>query len=106
MALIFRSLWTVEAKVVTQTVTFRQGGTERRGFLACDDGLTGKRPGVRVAREWWGLNGFARERAVKLAGPGYVAQAAEMYSGGATTTRDREKAGKLAGAFRGNPYRM
>ena len=73
-----------------------------RGFLAYDDGLKGKRPGVLVVHEWWGLNDFARERAVKLAGLGYVALAADMYGGGATT-RDREEAGKLAGALLGNP---
>jgi len=33
-----------------------------------------------------------------------VALAVDMYGGGATT-RDREEAGKLAGALRGNPYR-
>jgi dienelactone hydrolase len=102
VALILFSLTAVEAKVVTQTVTYRQDGTVMRGFLACDDGLTGKRPGVLVVHEWWGLNDFARERAVKLAGLGYVALAADMYGGGATT-RDREEAGKLAGALRGNP---
>ena len=73
-----------------------------RGFLAYDDGLKGKRPGVLVVHEWWGLNDFARERAVKLAGLGYVALAADMYGGGATT-RDREEAGKLAGALLRNP---
>jgi len=104
VALIFLSLWAVEAKVVTQTVTFRQDGTVMRGFMAYDDGLKGKRPGVLVVHEWWGLNDFARERPVKLPGPGYVTLAADVYSGSATT-RDREKAGNLAGALRGNPCR-
>ena len=70
VGLIVLSFTAVEAKVVTQTVTFRQDGTVMRGFLAYDDGLTGKRPGVLVVDEWWGLNDFARERAVKLAGLG------------------------------------
>jgi dienelactone hydrolase len=73
-----------------------------RGFLAYDDSLKSKRPGVLVVHEWWGLNDFARERALKLAGLGYVALAADMYGGGATT-RDREEAGKLAGALLKNP---
>ena len=102
VALIFLSLTAVEAKVVTQTVEYRQDGTVMRGFLAYDDGLKGKRPGVLVVHEWWGLNDFARERAVKLAGLGYVALAADMYGGGATT-RDREEAGKLAGALLRQP---
>jgi len=39
VALIFLSLWAVEAKVITQTVTFRQDGTEMQGFQAYDGGL-------------------------------------------------------------------
>lgn len=102
MAFILLSLTAAEAKIVTQTVEYTQDGTVMRGFLAYDDGLKGKRPGVLVVHEWWGLNDFARERARKLAGLGYVALAADIYGGGATT-RDREEAGKLAGALRGNP---
>ncbi|MBU4231240.1 MAG: dienelactone hydrolase family protein [Desulfobacterales bacterium] len=102
LALVCLGLTAVEAKIVTQVVTYRQDRTVMRGFLAYDDGLKAKRPGVLVVHEWWGLNGFARERAVKLAGLGYVALAADMYGDGATT-RDREEAGKLAGALRGNP---
>jgi dienelactone hydrolase len=105
VAFILLALTAAEAKIVTQTVTFRQDGTVMRGFLACDDGLQGKRPGVLVVHEWWGLNDFARERALKLAGLGYVALAADMYGGGATT-RNREEAGKLAGALLGNPDRL
>jgi len=57
---------------------------------------------VLVVHEWWGLNDFARERALKLAGLGYVALAADMYGGG-DTARDREEAGKLAGALQNRP---
>ena len=102
LTLVCLFLAQVEAKVVTQTVEYGQDGTVMRGFLAYDDAIAGKRPGVLVVHEWWGLNDFARERAVKLAGLGYVALAADMYGGGATT-RNREEAGKLAGALLGNP---
>jgi dienelactone hydrolase len=102
LALLCLCLTAVEAKIVTQTIEYRQDGTVMRGFLAYDDGLKGKRPGVLVVHEWWGLNDFARERAVKLAGLGYVALAADMYGGGATTS-DRGEAGKLAGALLKNP---
>ncbi len=102
MALVFLSLTEVSAKIVTRTVEYGQDGTVMRGFLAYDDAFTGKRPGVLVVHEWWGLNDFARDRALKLAGLGYVALAADMYGGGATT-RDRDEAGKLAGALLGNP---
>jgi dienelactone hydrolase len=102
LVLVCLSLTEAEARIVTQTVTYQQDGTVMRGFLAYDDGLKGKRPGVLVVHEWWGLNDFARERAAKLAGLGYVALAADMYGGGAAT-RDREEAGKLAGALLSKP---
>jgi dienelactone hydrolase len=90
------------AKMVTKTLEYKQNGTVMRGFLAYDDALTGKRPGVLVVHEWWGLNDFAKDIAKKLADLGYVALAADMYGGGRTTT-DRDEAAKLAGALRGNP---
>ncbi|OGR24772.1 MAG: hypothetical protein A2139_05185 [Desulfobacca sp. RBG_16_60_12] len=102
LALVCLSLTEVSAKIVTRTVEYGQDGTVMRGFLAYDDAVTGKCPGVLVVHEWWGLNDFARERALKLAGLGYVALAADMYGGGATT-RDRDEAGKLAKALLGNP---
>jgi dienelactone hydrolase len=102
LALVCLCLAQVEAKVVTRTVEYGQDGTVMRGFLAYDDAFTGKRPGVLVVHEWWGLNDFARERALKLAGLGYVALAADMYGGGAST-RDRDEAGKLAKGLLSNP---
>jgi dienelactone hydrolase len=91
----------VKAKLVTKTVEYKQDGTVMRGFLAYDGALTGKRPGVLVVHEWWGLNDFAKQKAEKLAGLGYVALAADMYGNGHTTT-DRAEAAKLA-ALRENP---
>ena len=91
----------VQAKLVTKTVEYQQDGTVMRGFLAYDDAAPGKRPGVLVVHEWWGLNDFARQITEKLAGLGYVALAADMYGNGLTTT-DRTEAAKLA-ALRENP---
>lgn len=102
LALVCLSLTEVDAKLVTKTVEYRQDGTVMQGFLAYDDGFKGKRPGVLVVHEWWGLNDFAKQIAEKLAGLGYVALAADMYGGGVTTSNP-EEAGKLAGALRGNP---
>ncbi len=92
----------VQAKLVTKTVEYTQDGTVMQGFMAFDDAAPGKRPGVLVVHEWWGLNDFAKEIAEKLAGLGYVALAADIYGNG-RIANDREEAGKLAGALRGNP---
>jgi dienelactone hydrolase len=102
MALVLTSLTEVNARLVTQTVEYRQNGTVMQGFLAYDDAFPAPRPGVLVVHEWWGLNDFAQAKAKELAGLGYVALAADMYGNGRTTT-DREEAAQLAGALRGNP---
>jgi dienelactone hydrolase len=94
-----------QAKMVTKTVEYQQNGIFCKGYLAYDDAFTGKRPGVLVVHEWWGLNDFARKRAEELAGLGYVALAADMYGRGRTTA-DREEAAKLAGALRDQPSLM
>jgi dienelactone hydrolase len=70
------------AKVQTKEIEYRQGETPLKGFLAYDDAVEGKRPGVLVIHEWWGLNQFARDQAVRLAQAGYVAFAADMYGSG------------------------
>jgi len=63
------------------------------------DSISGKRPGVLVAPEWWGLNDYAKSRARQLAGLGYVALAMDPYGAG-KATQDPREAGKLAGALR------
>ena len=60
------------------------------GYAAYDDSIEGKRPGVLVFHEWWGLNDYARKRADELAELGYVALAVDMYGDGKTTTHPNE----------------
>ena len=95
---------TGHASLVTRDVDYDQGGVKLRGFLAYDDAKVkeAKLPGVLVVHEWWGLNDYAKSRAVKLAGLGYVAFALDMYGAGVVAT-DPAKAGELAGQFRGKP---
>lgn len=89
------------AEVVTKNVTYNDGGTELRGFFAWDDAVRGKRPGVLLVHEWWGLNDYARSRAKKLAKLGYVAFALDMYGKGKVTEHPQE-AGQWAGMIRTN----
>lgn len=74
----------VQAAVQTKTVTYKHGDLECRGYLAWDDSVEGARPGVLVVHEWWGLDEYARQRAVQLAKLGYIAFAADMYGEGKT----------------------
>jgi dienelactone hydrolase len=48
------------------------------GYLADDDAISVKRPGVLVVHEWWDLNDYVRSRVDKLARLGYVAFALDM----------------------------
>lgn len=83
------------AEVKTREITYKDGTTECRGYLAWDDAKTGPRPGVLVVHEWWGLNDYARERAHMLAQAGYIAFACDMYGEGKQAAHPKE-AGEMA----------
>jgi len=102
-ALLGASLAT--AKVVTQPVAYEHAGVKLEGYLVYDDAkVSAAKPaaGVLVVPEWWGLNDYAKGRAVMLAELGYVAFATDMYGAGVVTT-DAKKAGELAGQLYGKP---
>ncbi|MFN0062598.1 MAG: dienelactone hydrolase family protein [Myxococcaceae bacterium] len=82
-------------------VEYQHGGLALEGFLAApDDG--GKRPGVLVLHEWWGINDHVRHVAEQLAGWGYVALAADLY-GKDVRAKTGDEAAKLSGALRKSP---
>lgn len=89
------------AALKSRTVDYVYGGKTFQGYLAWDDAVSGKRPGVLVVHEWWGLNDYVRSRADQLAKAGYVAFAADMYGGGRVAAHPDE-AGKMAGEVRAN----
>lgn len=72
----------LQAKVQTEEITYELDGTEFTGYLAWDDAIRGKRPGILVVHEWWGHNEFARKEAEALAKAGYTAFALDMYGEG------------------------
>ncbi len=90
-----------QAEIQTKSITYHDGDVECHGYLAWDDAVEGKRPGVLVVHEWWGLNDYARERTEQLAELGYLAFAADIYGEGKTTTHPAD-AGKMAGEVRAN----
>ena len=71
-----------QAAVKTKEIEYKQGNTPLQGFMAWDDSAKGKRPGVLVIHEWWGLNEHARQQAIRLAKAGYVGFALDMYGKG------------------------
>jgi len=84
-----------EPRIVGKRVDYIAQGAAMKGYLAYDESITGKRPGVLVVPEWWGLNDYARMRARMLAELGYTALSVDMYGDGKVVTTP-EDAGKLS----------
>lgn len=77
---------TSQAEIQTRELHYRAAdGTPLVGYYAYDDAIAGKRPGILVVHEWWGLNDYAKRRARELAGLGYSALAIDMYGEGKHT---------------------
>jgi dienelactone hydrolase len=74
------------AEIRSESVTYYDGGDELTGHFYWDDSISGKRPGVMVVHEWWGLNEYVKWRAGQLAEMGYIAFAADMYGSEKSTT--------------------
>jgi dienelactone hydrolase len=99
--LLFAIVPLAHAAVVGEEVSYQSGDTRMQGYLAWDDAITGKRPGIIVVHEWWGNNDYTRKRANMLAGLGYTALAVDMYGEGKTASHP-DDAGKFAAAVRSN----
>lgn len=84
-----------------EQVEYRTEESPLRGYLVFDDQFTGKRPGILVVHEWWGLNDYARRRARMLAELGYTALAVDMYGEGRVAEHPQDAA-RFSGALRQN----
>lgn len=91
----------VTAALVGKPVEYQAGGVTFKGYLAYDDALAGKRPGVLVVHEWWGHNAYARKRAEMLAAQGYTALAVDMYGNGKQASHP-EDAARFSGEVKKN----
>jgi len=90
-----------EPQVLGTTVEYNAQGVVMKGYLAYDENVTGRRPGVLVVHEWWGLNDYARKRARMLAELGYTALAVDMYGDGKVAMHP-DDATKFSSALMGN----
>ncbi len=77
-------------------------GKNYLGFAYYDENIKGKRPGIIVVPEWWGLNDYPKSRAKQLAGLGYIALAIDMYGDG-KLGNDPQAAMALASAYYKDP---
>jgi len=89
------------AAIQTQEVQYKSGDIVLTGYLAYDDSIEGKRPGILVVHEWWGHNEYVRNRARMLARLGYTALALDMYGDGKSAEHP-DDAGKFAGEVMSN----
>lgn len=90
------------ATLKEEDVTYSADSTTMKGFVVYSDSTQGKRPGILVVHEWWGMNDYSKSRARQLAALGYVAMAVDMYGNG-QVAETPDGAMKLAKPFYMNP---
>lgn len=90
-----------QAAVQTREIPYQDAdGNRLVGYYAYDDAVTGKRPGIVVVHEWWGLNDYAKRRARDLAALGYNALAIDMYGDGKHTEDLQDAQAFMAAALK------
>ncbi len=97
--LLMTTVLTLHATIHTETVEYKQGDTTLEGYLAYDDSITGKRPGVLIVHQWLGLTDYEKQRAEQLAQLGYVAFCADIY-GKDNHPKNVQEAGAEAGKYK------
>ena len=80
-----------QAKIVTKTVLYHDGGQVLEGYMAYDD-AKGKRPCVLIFHDWDGLGDYEKMRAQMIAKLGYTALAADVYGRGIRPKNQQESA--------------
>lgn len=93
------ALQTAFAAIKTETIEYKEGDTTLQGFLAYDDSIVSKRPGILIVHQWKGLGEYEKKRAEMLAKLGYVAFAADIYGKGVRPATMQE-AGAMAGKYK------
>lgn len=96
---LFLAGFLAQAGIHTETIEYKQGDTVLQGYVAYDDKLAAKRPGIVVVHDWMGPGAFAKKRAEELAALGYTAFAADIY-GKDLRPKDTKEAGEAANKFK------
>jgi dienelactone hydrolase len=70
-----------QAEIKIRSVECKIGDATFEGYMALDDAIQGKRPGILVVHDWTGVGNFMGDRVEALAKLGYVAFApASLFS--------------------------
>ena len=95
---ILAMVFPAAARVKTELVEYKQGDVVLQGYIAFDEAVTGKRPGVLVIHDWMGVSDDTKMRAEMLAKLGYVALTADIYGKG-VRPKNSQEASAEAGKF-------
>ncbi|NDE11521.1 MAG: dienelactone hydrolase family protein, partial [Chitinophagia bacterium] len=90
------------ASIKGEEITYSDGATTLKGYVAYNEKQKGKRPAIIVVPEWWGCSEYVRMRARMLAELGYIAIAVDMYGDGKIANNPGE-AQAFAGPFYKDP---
>jgi dienelactone hydrolase len=93
------------AMIKEESVTYQDGETTMKGFVVYDDAVQGKRPGIVMVHEWWGITKHIHDEAQKFAQQGYTAFIADMYGDGKVADNPND-AGAIATLVMNNPKAM
>lgn len=104
-AALFALALPATAAVKEEPVSYKAGDTVMKGLVVYDDAVKGKRPGIVLVHEWWGITDHMKSEARRFAAQGYTAFVADMY-GDAKTADNPKDAGALAGSVMKNPDAM
>jgi dienelactone hydrolase len=91
--------------MTAESITYTDAGVTLKGFVAYDDKIKGKRPGVLVMPEAFGLGKNAKARAQRLADLGYVGFGGDPFGDGKEFTALPD-AMKVAGALMADPAKF
>lgn len=76
--------------IQTRTIDYQDGDIDLQGYLAWDDAVEGKRPGVMISHAWAGRSDFENGKAEALAKLGYVGFALDNFGSGILGTNTEE----------------
>jgi dienelactone hydrolase len=97
--MIFIMTQSANAKIRTASIEYKQADTVCEGYLAYEDSIKGKRPGILIIHQWMGLQPYEKMRAEQIAGLGYVAFALDVYGKG-IRPKNASEAAKQAAIYR------
>lgn len=95
----------VSAAVHIEAVEYKDGDATLEGYLAYDDSVKGRRPGILVVHEWTGIGDYIKRRTEQLTGLGYIALAIDIYGKG-VRPQTREEAAQQSGIYRNDRQLM